>query len=572
VHVCERLGFEVLAMEEFGPDPRQAVDVCREKVRRADVFLGLYAHRYGHTIEELGGKSITELEYEWAREREVPVVLFLVDQELPWPPKHVDKGPAAEQLETLKARLRARHVVAPLTTPEQLRDDLFVHLPPFGKPAEPAEERPRAIPLPPEAYVAHPYTLLQTRQVVGRAREIELLDDWVADPAGEHAAVRVFCLVAIGGMGKSALSWKWFHERAAAAPLPWAGWMWWSFYESDAGFDRFVAAALAYVSARSRAAVDGMSAGDRENELLAVLDQAPFLLCLDGLERILIAYANLDFAHLADDDLDQRTANRVAGARGLPASAGESFVGQHRLRRTIDARAGNFLRKLTRSRASRILVTTRLYPSELQTVTGAELPGSAAWFLRGLQPEDALALWRAMGVSGSDVQLGALFATFDHYPLLIRALACEVARFRRAPGDFDAWRSAHPRFDPYQLPLTQVKSHVLEQALDGLDERERELLHTVAAFRAPIGYETLAALLDGTSGGGTKGSGCPTAQAEIGQGRGRAPGPDRRDRRASRSRHRSVGPIQEGRILRPSAGAGRGPGVGRRLLRSNRWL
>src|SRR5205085_9813434 len=73
--------------------------------------------------------------------------------------------------------------------------------------------------------------------------------------------------------------------------------------------------------------------------------------------------------------------------------------------------------------------------------------------------------------------------------------ASEVARDRRAPGDFDAWRRAHPDFDPFSLPLVQVKSHVLEFALRGLDERAQQVLRTIAAFRMPARYDTLAALL-----------------------------------------------------------------------------
>lgn len=62
LHVCQRLGIELIAMEAFGPDSRPAAAVCREKVRQADLFLGLYAERYGFTPEEFDGKSMTHLE------------------------------------------------------------------------------------------------------------------------------------------------------------------------------------------------------------------------------------------------------------------------------------------------------------------------------------------------------------------------------------------------------------------------------------------------------------------------------------------------------------------------------
>jgi tetratricopeptide (TPR) repeat protein len=500
IHVCQRLGIDLVAMEEFGPDPRAAAELCRQKVESADLFLGLYAHRYGFVPEGFDGASITQLEYEWAvaRHPAPPVLLFLIDEELPWLPKWIDHGVPWDRLQALKARLRKAHVVGNLTTPEKLREDLFAHLPKFrdevrGPVAAPAST-PIGLPLPPEPYAAHQYTLLQTAQVIGRDKELAALDGWVADPASPFAAARILSLVAIGGMGKSALTWKWFHARAPEAMTPLAGRLWWSFYEADAGFDRFVRTTLAYCTGQAPESLQSISPLDRERELLAILDREPFLLVLDGLERVLIAYANLDFAHLSDEDLDQRTDNAVAGALGLPQEAGNSFIARHRLRKTIDPRVGDFLRKLAQVRAARVLVTTRLYPSELQTVTGHELPGTAAWFLRGLDRTDALTLWRAMKVSGTDAELAKLFATIEHYPLLIRALAGEVAGYRPAPGDFDRWRQAHPDFNPFVLPLVQAKSHVLAHALGNLGDNARDMLHTIAAFRAALGYDTLRAL------------------------------------------------------------------------------
>jgi tetratricopeptide (TPR) repeat protein len=276
-----------------------------------------------------------------------------------------------------------------------------------------------------------------------------------------------------------------------------AGRLWWSFYESDASFENFVIRALAYVSKRPREDIQKLPPPEREEQLLSLLDRKPFLLVLDGLERLLIAYARMDAARLSDDDLDQRTANFVAGAYGLPESAAQSFIGQHRMRKTADLRTGAFLRKLAATRSSRILVSTRLYPADLQTDTGSERFGCRAIFLHGLSDDDALNLWRAFGISGSRETLLPVFHTFDSHPLLIQALAGEVSHERRTPGDFDGWRKNHPDFNPFSLPIVQVKSHVLEFALRGLDETALKVLHTIAAFRMPAAYDTLVALLVG---------------------------------------------------------------------------
>jgi tetratricopeptide (TPR) repeat protein len=500
IHVAQRLGLDMIAMEDFGPDPRKAVDVCREKVEQADIFVGLYAHRYGFIPDGFNGRSVTELEYRWAVDQNpnLPILVFMVDDDMPWPASLIDHGSDWERLQAFKRELRGRHVIDRLETPEKLRDDLFVHLPrhqPSLRQTGPARPSRRGrIPEPPSPYVAHQYSLLHTNQVIGRQKELDTLDAWVRGEGREpFSEARFLCLVALGGMGKSALVWKWFHDRVGMSS-DFSGRLWWSFYESEAGFDNFVTTALAYVTNRTVDDVARLPVHEQRDELLSVLDEEAHLVILDGLERILIAYATLDFAHMDDQDLDERTDNTVTDPIRTPLDPPDTVAGTRRLRKTIDPRVGEFLRRLTRVRNSRILATTRLFPSDLQTATGAVVRGCDAWFLRGLAPRDALALWRAMGVSGADRALDRVFATVEYYPLLIRALAGEVAVYRHAPGDFDAWRTAHPDFDPFTLPLIQAKTHVLAHSLSGLHRREVELLSTLAAFRAPIEYATVSAL------------------------------------------------------------------------------
>ena len=164
-------------------------------------------------------------------------------------------------------------------------------------------------------------------------------------------------------------------------------------------------------------------------------------------------------------------------------------------------------------------MSTRLYPAELQTMTGAPCPGCTALFLPGLSEDDALELWRAFGVSGGRETLLPLFARFERHPLLIQALASQVATYRPAPGDFERWRRDHPGFSPADLPLVQVRSHVLEFALRGLDDKALTVLRTIAAFRMPARYDTLAALLvDGPHPGPP-----PSRRGRAGVGADRSP-------------------------------------------------
>jgi hypothetical protein len=134
-------------------------------------------------------------------------------------------------------------------------------------------------------------------------------------------------------------------------------------------------------------------------------------------------------------------------------------------------------------------------------MTAQPLPGCYPLFLSGLTDDDALALWREFisgERSGTSEQLLPLFNAFGNYPLLVRALAGRVAGYRPAPGDYDHWRKDHPNFNPAaELDLRNAKTHVLHYALEGLGEAQRQVLHTVAAFRMPATWDTLRAVLMG---------------------------------------------------------------------------
>jgi HEAT repeat protein len=494
---CLRQGVMPKMMEHLSAADADAIRISRALVEESDLYIGVLGVRYGE-IPEGHEKSITEMEYDWALERQIPRLMFVIDaKKHAVPPDQVEMGAGAERLELFKERVRRERVVGYFDSPATLRALVIQSLSTLRTSDRAVVHFVHSAPSPPEAYVAHPYTLLQTKEVVGRREELNMLTDWVARPDAPVHAARVLSLVAVGGMGKSALTWKWFSDVAAREMRPLAGRMWWSFYESDATYENFIDRALSYVTGQAPDELARLPVTEQETRLLRVLDEQPFLVVLDGLERILMAYARIDAAQLVDGELDHKAAASPDRARTAAVDLGVALPTQHRLRQTIDPRAGSFLRRLVHVRSSRILISTRLVPTELQTTTGADTPGARSHVLGGLKPDDAVELWRAFEVTGSRDQLLRLFATFDYYPLLIRALAGEVARYRRAPGDFDRWHADHPAFDPYGLELIQARSHVLEFALRGVTEAHQQVLHIVAAFRAPTTYDTLAALLVG---------------------------------------------------------------------------
>jgi tetratricopeptide (TPR) repeat protein len=478
MQACMRLGmFYPDMMEHLTATDANALEVSLRMVNKADLYLGVFAFRYGYVPEDQT-ISVTEAEYNRAVEREIPRLIFLMGDEHPVKPRDVETGEGAEKLKKLRERLMKDRVVGFFDSADDLRAQVIQALVEYREPDLTTFHYISDIPEPPEAFIAHPYTLLQTHRLVGRQPELNLLTDWVARPDSQIYKARILNIVAIGGLGKSALTWKWFNDIAPQEMKPLAGRMWWSFYESDATFENFVTRALAYVSRRPLDEVQQIPAPERETQLLAALDREPFLIVLDGLERILIAYARMDAARLEDSQVGN----------------------QRNLRKTADPRAGRFLKKLAQVKGSRILVSTRLYPAELETEGEDPIPGSFRRDLTGLSDEDAVELWRAFNVSGSRDLLLPVFATFDKHPLLIQALAGEVKRYRRAPGNFEEWRKSNPRFDPTKFPrLQDAMGHVLEFALLRLDDKARKTLQVISAFRMPATYDTLTALLVGKS-------------------------------------------------------------------------
>jgi len=502
---CERAGFRLMEMIE-NPTAldKDAVDASLRMVEEADVYLGVFGYRYG-TIPTGFDRSITEMEYDHAAKLDKPCLVFFIDADHPVRVIDIETGEGAAKLKALKERIGQQRIVAFFKSDGDLRAQVFEALTGLAKKLDAAEAddqtaraaaplyRTSGIPTPPGPYVAHPYTL-HTRDVVGRSAELNILTDWVANPESIAVETRVFCFVAVGGMGKSALAWKWFNQIAPNEMRPLAGRLWWSFYESDdANFEDFLVRALCYVSGQSEDKVRALAWQEREAQLLRHLNDEPYLFVLDGLERILIACHRIDASYLADDEHNQRKANWVIGAVGLPASAAQPF--EHRLRQTIDPRAGRCLQKLAQLANSRILITARLYPAALQLPNGQARPGCFAYFLQGLSDDDALDLWHDLNKSGSRADLVPIFRSLEGHPLLIQTLASEVANYRKAPGDFVQWSADHPHFDP--ASVVQSRTHILQFALDGLSTNIREVLHTLVCLRMPASYATLEALLVG---------------------------------------------------------------------------
>lgn len=115
-----QLGAIDVSMEHFGARDELPKDECLKLVRQeSDLFVGIYAHRYGF-VPSGDTVSITESEYRAASEVSLPRFIYIVDDEHPWRPAHIDNGTPGKRLATLKATLKRAHICGRFTTPDHL--------------------------------------------------------------------------------------------------------------------------------------------------------------------------------------------------------------------------------------------------------------------------------------------------------------------------------------------------------------------------------------------------------------------------------------------------------------------
>src|SRR5215212_5376932 len=143
----------------------EAVRVSLAMVDEAEVYVGVFAHRYGY-VPAGRDISITEMEYQRAVERGITRLIFLMHDEHPVKASDVETGPGAEKLKRLKERLKVENVVNFFESPADLRANVINSLAQYRTQHDKRDVNSfhyvSAIPEPPGEFIAHPYTLLQT--------------------------------------------------------------------------------------------------------------------------------------------------------------------------------------------------------------------------------------------------------------------------------------------------------------------------------------------------------------------------------------------------------------------------
>jgi formylglycine-generating enzyme required for sulfatase activity len=123
-----KAGHQVDGMEDCVAADQRPVDKCLKDVEKAEIYIGLFAFRYGYTPpaehNNPNGLSITELEYRRAEVLGKPRLAFLAKDDAGIPLKHVDAytgdGQKGERIRDLRQHLLTEKLASEFSEPHQL--------------------------------------------------------------------------------------------------------------------------------------------------------------------------------------------------------------------------------------------------------------------------------------------------------------------------------------------------------------------------------------------------------------------------------------------------------------------
>jgi hypothetical protein len=139
LEACLRMGMFPVMMERLPASDAEAVSASLRMVDEADIYIGVFAYRYGYVPKEnnLRHISVTEMEYERAVERKIPRLIFVIDKKHPlgdFTIDNIDKGEGAERLAQFKSRVEAENIVNYFKSPIDLRAHVINSLSQLRKP------------------------------------------------------------------------------------------------------------------------------------------------------------------------------------------------------------------------------------------------------------------------------------------------------------------------------------------------------------------------------------------------------------------------------------------------------
>ncbi|MDQ1559802.1 MAG: hypothetical protein QOD32_2862 [Pyrinomonadaceae bacterium] len=375
------MGHDIVAMEDYVAADQRPLNKCLADVASCDLYVGIIAWRYGFipARDNPERTSITELEFRHAVTKGIPPLLFLLDENAPWPRAKMEQGAGAQKLKRLRTGMSADYTVSFFKDCQQLAlkasaavaNQSTTKTPSTGSLSKSALLTPDKI-----STSRLPVT---GRELFGRDEQLTRLDE-----AWNSHDTHVLSLVAWGGVGKSALVNHWLARMARddyrGAQRVYA----WSFYSQGTtdrvvSADQFIEAALNFFGDSDP---NQGSPWDKGERLARLVGAQRALLILDGLEPL---------QH--------------------PPGTDEG--------RLKDQALQSLLRQLAASNKGLCLISTRVAITDLNSFESTTAPRID---LEHLSPEAGAQVLRAQGVKGTQAELEKASEEFGGHSLALTLL------------------------------------------------------------------------------------------------------------------------------------------------------
>ena len=471
--ILRKMRYDVIAMEDYVATDERPLDKCLADVASCDLYVGIFAWRYGYIPEQDNPeqRSITELEYRKAGEVDIPRLIFLLDEDALWPRQSMDEvtgeGERGQKIKPLRQELLAAHTLQSFKTPEELAGQVAASVAKWAQAQLDADmeslrvrrdladgerremrDRQRVVNLRP----------LDVAHFKDRLREMRTLCDHLAD-----ASVRLVSVVGRGGMGKTALACRVLADlERGKLPVPGEerqlhidGILYLSARSTGLGLERIYADVGRMLGEPAASRLAARWAGDaplaaKVEYLLEAIRDGTYLILLDNLEDAL---------------------------------AEDSTIAEEGLRLFIE-------RCLTQPGGARLIVTSR----EEVRLADAALHGARSIPLReGLPEDEAVALLRDLDPQG---MLGLRDAPEDDLRHAARLT-------RRIPRALEILAGILHQDPTSSLPSlladestfgAEVVERLVAESYRRLGHNERRVMEALAVFDRPM-YETAIAYL-----------------------------------------------------------------------------
>jgi tetratricopeptide (TPR) repeat protein len=214
VRKLSALDHDVVSMDGYSADSRGPLNKVLEDVASADLYIGLFAYRYGWVPPECD-QSVTEMEFREAGARGVPRLIFVVPNDAVWPMNLLEPGETYARMMRFRTSLltATNFSVAYFRDKEELVDKVLQAITDnlrhrLRKTARtPASRDSFRATVKPLSFEAEKSKHLA--RFTGREWVEAKLDEWIA----RRRDSRVFCLLGGPGIGKSAIACHWCYSR-----------------------------------------------------------------------------------------------------------------------------------------------------------------------------------------------------------------------------------------------------------------------------------------------------------------------------------------------------------------------